>query len=76
MWHHLHTQGKQQQFKCVNVRLYRGNSNVAKNLNSRPSRSFCQLAGALAEEGCSLDQIVVEVTEVLKGIGESLFHSL
>uniref|UniRef100_A0A8C4HBI6 Triokinase/FMN cyclase n=1 Tax=Dicentrarchus labrax TaxID=13489 RepID=A0A8C4HBI6_DICLA len=28
-----------------------------------------KLAGALAEEGCSLDQIVSKVTEVLKGIG-------
>ncbi|KAG8006044.1 Triokinase/FMN cyclase, partial [Nibea albiflora] len=28
-----------------------------------------KLAGALAEEGCSLDQIVSQVTEVLKGIG-------
>lgn len=28
-----------------------------------------KLAGALAEEGCSLDQIVSMVTEVLKGIG-------
>lgn len=31
---------------------------------------FSQLAGALAEEGCSLDQIVVKATEVLKEIGE------
>lgn len=36
--------------------------------------TLCQLAGALAEEGCSLDQIVVKVTEVLKEIGESLCH--
>uniref|UniRef100_A0A667YYG6 Triokinase/FMN cyclase n=1 Tax=Myripristis murdjan TaxID=586833 RepID=A0A667YYG6_9TELE len=28
-----------------------------------------KLAGALAEEGCSLDQIVTKMTEVLKGIG-------
>ncbi|XP_024858021.1 triokinase/FMN cyclase isoform X2 [Kryptolebias marmoratus] len=28
-----------------------------------------KLAGALAEEGCSLDQIVAELTDVLKGIG-------
>uniref|UniRef100_A0A7N6A793 Triokinase/FMN cyclase n=1 Tax=Anabas testudineus TaxID=64144 RepID=A0A7N6A793_ANATE len=28
-----------------------------------------KLAGALAQEGCSLDQIVSKVTEVLKGIG-------
>ncbi|KAM7376994.1 hypothetical protein PAMA_013671 [Pampus argenteus] len=28
-----------------------------------------KLAGALAEEGCSLDEIVSKVTEVLKGIG-------
>lgn len=28
-----------------------------------------KLAGALAEEGCSLDQIVSKVTEILKGIG-------
>ncbi|XP_041635559.1 triokinase/FMN cyclase [Cheilinus undulatus] len=28
-----------------------------------------KLAGAMAEEGCSLDQIVPKVTEVLKGIG-------
>ncbi|XP_074555226.1 triokinase/FMN cyclase isoform X2 [Halichoeres trimaculatus] len=28
-----------------------------------------KLAGALAEEGCSLDQIVSKMTEVLKGIG-------
>nr|XP_046236999.1 triokinase/FMN cyclase [Scatophagus argus] len=28
-----------------------------------------KLAGALAEEGCSLDQIVLKVTEALKGIG-------
>ncbi|KAM3590268.1 uncharacterized protein V6R79_006860 [Siganus canaliculatus] len=28
-----------------------------------------KLAGALAEEGCSLDQIVLKVSEVLKGIG-------
>lgn len=35
--------------------------------------TFCQLAGALAEEGCSLDQIVSKVTEILKGIGESPF---
>ncbi|XP_060888046.1 triokinase/FMN cyclase isoform X2 [Labrus mixtus] len=28
-----------------------------------------KLAGALAEEGCSLEQIVSKVTEVLKGIG-------
>ncbi|XP_047448228.1 triokinase/FMN cyclase [Mugil cephalus] len=28
-----------------------------------------KLAGALAEEGCSLDKIVSKVTEVLKGIG-------
>ncbi|XP_074480316.1 triokinase/FMN cyclase [Sebastes fasciatus] len=28
-----------------------------------------KLAGALAEEGCSLDQIVSKVTDVLKGIG-------
>ncbi|XP_034531882.1 triokinase/FMN cyclase isoform X2 [Notolabrus celidotus] len=28
-----------------------------------------KLAGALAEEGCSLDQIVSKVSEVLKGIG-------
>lgn len=34
---------------------------------------FRQLAGALAEEGCSLDQIVVKVTEVLKEMGEALF---
>lgn len=31
---------------------------------------FSQLAGALAEEGCSLDQIVVKVAEVLKEMGE------
>lgn len=30
-----------------------------------------QIAGALAEEGCSLDQIVFKVTEVLKEIGQS-----
>lgn len=35
-----------------------------------------QLAGALAEEGCSLEEIVETVTEALKGIGESLFHSI
>lgn len=35
-----------------------------------------QLAGALAEEGCSLEQIVETVTEALKGIGESPFHSV
>lgn len=28
-----------------------------------------KLAGALAEEGCSLDQIVPKMTEILKGIG-------
>lgn len=39
---------------------------ILKNIWSQ----FCQLAGALAEEGCSLDQIVVKVTEVLKEIGE------
>lgn len=33
-----------------------------------------QLAGALAEDGCSLEQIVATVTEVLKGIGEFCFH--
>lgn len=32
--------------------------------------TFCQLAGALAEEGSSLGQIVVKVTEVLKEIGK------
>lgn len=36
-------------------------------------RCFRQLAGALAEEGCSLEQIVVKVTKVLKEIGEALF---
>lgn len=35
-----------------------------------------KLAGALAEEGCSLEQIVVKVTEAVKGIGESPFFSL
>lgn len=30
-----------------------------------------KIAGALAEEGCSLDQIVFKVTEVLKEIGQS-----
>lgn len=35
-----------------------------------------QLAGALAEEGRSLEEIVETVTEALKGIGESLFHSI
>uniref|UniRef100_H3CIW3 Triokinase/FMN cyclase n=1 Tax=Tetraodon nigroviridis TaxID=99883 RepID=H3CIW3_TETNG len=30
-----------------------------------------KIAGALAEEGCSLDQIVLKVTEVLKAIGQS-----
>lgn len=36
-----------------------------------------KLAGALAEEGCSLEQIVVKVTEAVKGIGESpFFHSV
>lgn len=40
------------------------------------SQTFCQLAGALAEEGCSLEQIVSKVTEVLKGIGKSLLQHL
>lgn len=43
--------------------------------NVAPHGTCFQLAGALAEEGCSLDQIVSKVTEVLKGIGESLLHS-
>lgn len=34
-----------------------------------------KLAGALAEEGCSLEQIVVKVTEAVKGIGESPFFT-
>lgn len=35
-----------------------------------------QLAGALAEEGCALEQIVEAVTEALRGIGKLLFYSL
>lgn len=39
-------------------------------------RTFCQLAGALAEEGSSLNQIVVRVKEVLKEIGKFCFVCL
>ncbi|CAF94050.1 unnamed protein product, partial [Tetraodon nigroviridis] len=41
-----------------------------------PLFSEFKIAGALAEEGCSLDQIVLKVTEVLKAIGQNSGGSL
>lgn len=46
---------------------------VTPSLRSKVSRLWCQLAGALAEEGCSLEHIVSRVREALKGIGELFF---
>lgn len=40
-----------------------------------PVLNYVQLAGALAEEGRSLKQIVSKIREVLQGIGELFFSS-